>query len=290
MTKNKKNISYGMRKDGVSPKLSTYLKEIAETEPLSPEEEIRLSRLIKQGDKKALNQMLCANLRFVVSIAKKYQNRGIPLEDLINIGNLGLIKAAHRFDESRGFKFISYAVWWIKQTILQALAEQSRTIRIPLTMVSVMNKYARELEHLEQQYEREPNFNELAQNMNINQVMLEKTLQLSASPLSVDAPVVDESDSFFLDIIEDKEAEEPDQDLMDESLKYELHDVLKSLTEREQKIIKMYYGLENYSKMTLEEIGEEMHLTRERVRQIKEKGIQKLRHISRARLLQKFLG
>ncbi|MDD5581685.1 MAG: RNA polymerase sigma factor RpoD/SigA [Candidatus Marinimicrobia bacterium] len=279
-----------MRKDGVSPKLSTYLKEIAETEPLSPEEEIRLSRLIKQGDKKALNQMLCANLRFVVSIAKKYQNRGIPLEDLINIGNLGLIKAAHRFDESRGFKFISYAVWWIKQTILQALAEQSRTIRIPLTMVSVMNKYARELEHLEQQYEREPNFNELAQNMNINQVMLEKTLQLSASPLSVDAPVVDESDSFFLDIIEDKEAEEPDQDLMDESLKYELHDVLKSLTEREQKIIKMYYGLENYSKMTLEEIGEEMHLTRERVRQIKEKGIQKLRHISRARLLQKFLG
>ncbi|MDD3806600.1 MAG: RNA polymerase sigma factor RpoD/SigA [Candidatus Marinimicrobia bacterium] len=279
-----------MRKDGVSPKLSTYLKEIAETEPLSPEEEIRLSRLIKQGDKKALNQMLCANLRFVVSIAKKYQNRGIPLEDLINIGNLGLIKAAHRFDESRGFKFISYAVWWIKQTILQALAEQSRTIRIPLTMVSVMNKYARELEHLEQQYEREPNFNELAQNMNINQVMLEKTLQLSASPLSVDAPVVDENDSFFLDIIEDKEAEEPDQDLMDESLKYELHDVLKSLTEREQKIIKMYYGLENYSKMTLEEIGEEMHLTRERVRQIKEKGIQKLRHISRARLLQKFLG
>jgi RNA polymerase primary sigma factor len=274
----------------VSPNLSSYLEEIAETEPLPPEEEIRLSQLIKQGDKDALNKMLCANLRFVVSIAKKYQNRGLPLEDLINIGNLGLIKAAHRYDESRGFKFISYAVWWIKQTILQALAEQSRTIRIPLTMVSIMNKYAREMEHLEQTFEREPNFEELAQDLDINQDTLEKTLQLSTSPLSVDAPVCDESDSYFLDIIEDENSEAPDRELMDESLKYELHDVLKNLTEREQKIIKMYYGLENYPKMTLEEIGEKVNLTRERVRQIKEKGIQKLRHISRARLLQKFLG
>jgi RNA polymerase primary sigma factor len=274
----------------VSPNLSSYLEEIAETEPLPPEEEIRLSQLIKQGDKDALNKMLCANLRFVVSIAKKYQNRGLPLEDLINIGNLGLIKAAHRYDESRGFKFISYAVWWIKQTILQALAEQSRTIRIPLTMVSIMNKYAREMEHLEQTFEREPNFEELAQDLDINQDTLEKTIQLSTSPLSVDAPVCDESDSYFLDIIEDENSEAPDRELMDESLKYELHDVLKNLTEREQKIIKMYYGLENYPKMTLEEIGEKVNLTRERVRQIKEKGIQKLRHISRARLLQKFLG
>jgi len=274
----------------VSPNLSSYLEEIAETEPLPPEEEIRLSQLIKQGDKDALNKMLCANLRFVVSIAKKYQNRGLPLEDLINIGNLGLIKAAHRYDESRGFKFISYAVWWIKQTILQALAEQSRTIRIPLTMVSIMNKYAREMEHLEQTFEREPNFEELAQDMDINQGTLEKTLQLSTSPLSVDAPVRDESDSNFLDIIEDEDADAPDSELMDESLKYELHNVLKNLTDREQKIIKMYYGLENYPKMTLEEIGEKVNLTRERVRQIKEKGIRKLRHISRARLLQKFLG
>lgn len=274
----------------MSPNLSSYLEEIAETEPLPPEEEIRLSQLIKQGDKDALNKMLCANLRFVVSIAKKYQNRGLPLEDLINIGNLGLIKAAHRYDESRGFKFISYAVWWIKQTILQALAEQSRTIRIPLTMVSIMNKYAREMEHLEQTFEREPNFEELAQDMDINQDTLEKTLQLSTSPLSVDAPVRDESDSYFLDIIEDEDADAPDSELMDESLKYELHDVLKNLTDREQKIIKMYYGLENYPKMTLEEIGEKVNLTRERVRQIKEKGIRKLRHISRARLLQKFLG
>jgi RNA polymerase primary sigma factor len=257
---------------------------------LKPEEEIRLSRLIKQGDKEALDKMLCANLRFVVSVAKKYQNRGLPLEDLINIGNLGLIKAAHRFDESRGFKFISYAVWWIKQTILQALAEQSRTIRIPLTMVSIMNKYTREMEQLEQQYEREPNFDELARDMEINQNTLEKTLQLSTTPLSVDAPVREESDSFFLDIIEDEDAVPPDHELMDESLKFELHDVLKSLTAREQKIIKMYYGLEKYPKMTLEEIGEEVKLTRERVRQIKEKAIRKLRHISRARLLQKFLG
>ncbi|HBY18729.1 MAG: DNA-directed RNA polymerase sigma subunit RpoD [Marinimicrobia bacterium 46_47] len=290
MKHRKRDISYISRKWGVSPNLSSYLEEIADTEPLPPEEEIRLSQLIKQGDKDALNKMLCANLRFVVSIAKKYQNRGLPLEDLINIGNLGLIKAAHRYDESRGFKFISYAVWWIRQTILQALAEQSRTIRIPLTMVSIMNKYAREMEHLEQTYEREPNFEELAQDMDINQDTLEKTLQLNTSPLSVDAPVRDESDSYFLDIIEDEDADAPDSELMDESLKFELHDVLKNLTDREQKIIKMYYGLENYPKMTLEEIGEKVNLTRERVRQIKEKGILKLRHISRARLLQKFLG
>jgi RNA polymerase primary sigma factor len=290
MKHKKRDISYISRKWGVSPNLSSYLEEIADTEPLKPEEEIRLSRLIKQGDKEALDKMLCANLRFVVSVAKKYQNRGLPLEDLINIGNLGLIKAAHRFDESRGFKFISYAVWWIKQTILQALAEQSRTIRIPLTMVSIMNKYTREMEQLEQQYEREPNFDELARDMEINQNTLEKTLQLSTTPLSVDAPVREESDSFFLDIIEDEDAVPPDHELMDESLKFELHDVLKSLTAREQKIIKMYYGLEKYPKMTLEEIGEEVKLTRERVRQIKEKAIRKLRHISRARLLQKFLG
>ena len=290
MDRKKRDISYLSRKWGVSPNLSSYLDEIADTEPLSPEEEIRLSRLIKEGDKKALDKMLCSNLRFVVSIAKKYQNRGLPLEDLINIGNLGLIKAAHRYDESRGFKFISYAVWWIKQTILQALAEQSRTIRIPLTMVSIMNKYTRQMEHLEQQYEREPNFNELASDMEVNQDTLEKTLQLSTTPLSVDSPVREESDSFFLDIIEDEDAISPDSELMDDSLKFELHDVLNSLTERERIIIKMYYGLENYHRMTLEEIGEEVNLTRERVRQIKEKGIRKLRHISRARLLQKFLG
>lgn len=290
MNRKKRDISYLSRKWGVSPNLSSYLDEIADTEPLSPEEEIRLSRLIKEGDKKALDTMLCSNLRFVVSIAKKYQNRGLPLEDLINIGNLGLIKAAHRYDESRGFKFISYAVWWIKQTILQALAEQSRTIRIPLTMVSIMNKYTREMEHLEQRFEREPNFNELASDMEVNQDTLEKTLQLSTTPLSVDSPVREESDSFFLDIIEDEDAVSPDSELMDDSLRFELHDVLNSLTERERKIIKMYYGLENYSRMTLEEIGEEVKLTRERVRQIKEKGIRKLRHISRARLLQKFLG
>ncbi|MCK5519603.1 MAG: sigma-70 family RNA polymerase sigma factor, partial [Candidatus Marinimicrobia bacterium] len=233
---------------------------------------------------------LCANLRFVVSVAKKYQNRGLSLEDLINEGNLGLIKAANRFDESRGFKFISYAVWWIRQSILQALAEQSRTIRLPLTMVGIVNKYAREMEELEQEFEREPNLEEISEVMVVEQGFLEKTLNLSSQPVSVNASLNDDNNSLIIDVLKNENAKSPDQELMDDSLVQELKLVLKSLGDRERKVIELYFGLGTNQTMTLEEIGTEINLTRERVRQIKETGLKKLRHISRARILKQFLG
>ncbi len=275
---------------GISRNLSKYLSEIAKRKPLSPEEEVRLTQKVRQGDQEALNELLCANLRFVVSVAKRYQNRGLALEDLINEGNLGLIKAANRFDESRGFKFISYAVWWIRQSILQALAEQSRTIRLPLTMVSVVNSYMRKMEELEQQFEREPTLQEISELMDVDSHFLDETIVLSSQPLSVNSHVNDNEDALVIDILKNEDAAEPDQELMDDSLIIELKTVMQSLTERERKIIEMYFGIGYEKPMTLEEIGTEVHLTRERVRQIKETGIRKLRHISRARVLKQFLG
>jgi RNA polymerase primary sigma factor len=275
---------------GISRNLSKYLSEIAKRKPLSPEEEVKLTQRVRRGDQEALNELLCANLRFVVSVAKRYQNRGLALEDLINEGNLGLIKAANRFDESRGFKFISYAVWWIRQSILQALAEQSRTIRLPLTMVSVVNGYMRKMEELEQQFEREPTLQEISELMDVDSHFLDETIVLSSQPLSVNSHVNDNDDALVIDILKNEDAVEPDQELMDNSLIIELKMVMQSLTERERRIIEMYFGIGYDKPMTLEEIGTEVHLTRERVRQIKETGIRKLRHISRARVLKQFLG
>jgi len=276
--------------NGISQNLQQYLKEISRQEPLSPQEEIELAGKVRQGDRAALDKLLLANLRFVVSVAKRYQGRGLNLEDLINEGNLGLIKAANRFDESRGFKFISYAVWWIRQSILQALAEQSRTIRLPLTMVGIVNKYAREMEELEHEFEREPNLDEISEIMEVEQRFLETTLTLSTQPISVNGNVNDESNSLVIDILKNDDAQPPDQELMENSLVHELNIVLKSLSERERSVIEMYFGLRGEQPMTLEEIGHEIKLTRERVRQIKETGLKKLRHISRARLLKQFLG
>ncbi len=280
----------GANSVGISQNLQQYLREISTQSPLTPKEEIELACKVKQGDKEALDKLLCANLRFVVSVAKRYQNRGLSLEDLINEGNLGLIKAANRFDESRGFKFISYAVWWIRQSILQALAEQSRTIRLPLTMVGIVNKYAREMEELEHEYEREPNLEEISGVMAVEQKFLENTLTLSSQPISVNGSLNDESNSLIIDVLKNENAVAPDQELMDNSLIQELNLVLKSLSDRERKVIEMYFGLGNTQPMTLEEIGTEINLTRERVRQIKETGLKKLRHISRARMLKQFLG
>lgn len=275
---------------GVSANLSKYLSEISKKKPLSPEEEVDLTRRVRNGDREALDLLLGANLRFVVSVAKRYQNRGLPLEDLINEGNLGLIKAANRFDESRGFKFISYAVWWIRQSILQALAEQARTIRLPLTMISIVKKYSREIEELEQVFEREPSLDELAAVMKVEQRFLENTLQLSSQPVSVNSTLNDREDSLVIDILKNEDSPSPDKELMDISLFQELDIVLQSLAEREQKIIRMYFGIGYDAPMTLEEIGVEVQLTRERVRQIKETGIKKLQHISRAKILKQFLG
>lgn len=283
MQKNKAN-------NGISHNLQQYLKEISRQKPLSPQEEIELACKVRDGDKKALDKLLCANLRFVVSVAKRYQNRGLALEDLINEGNLGLIKAANRFDESRGFKFISYAVWWIRQSILQALAEQSRTIRLPLTMVGIVNKYAREMEELEHEYEREPNLDEISGVMEVEQKFLENTLNLSSQPLSVNASLNDDNNSMIIDVLKNEDAIPPDQELMDDSLIRELKLVLKSLSDREKQVIELYFGLRDKQPLTLEEIGMEINLTRERVRQIKETGLKKLRHISRARILKQFLG
>ena len=271
--------------------LDRYFDEISKESLLSPLEEIALAKKVRSGDESALEQMTRANLRFVVSVAKRYQNQGLSLGDLINEGNLGLIKAAKRFDETRGFKFISYAVWWIRQSILQALADQSRVVRLPLNRVGVMNKVNRTLGDLEQKYEREPTAEEVADALEMTSIDVSDTIQMSARHLSVDAPFAGNDDNSLLDVLPDNDSyTEPDSPLIEESLKMEVENVLSSLSEREAEVIRLYFGLVNERSMTLEEIGERFKLTRERVRQIKEKSIRKLRHTSRSRNLRSYLG
>jgi RNA polymerase primary sigma factor len=273
-----------------SQSLDKYLQEIGKVELLSPQEEIELARRIKKGDQKALEKLTKANLRFVVSVAKQYQNQGLSLGDLINEGNLGLIKAAKRFDETRGFKFISYAVWWIRQSILQALAEQSRIVRLPLNRVGALNKIGKAFSTLEQEFEREPSASELAEELDMSLFEVSDTLKISGRHLSMDAPFAQGEDNRLLDVIQDNRQPSPDSILMEESLREEVRRALSTLSEREAQVIKLYFGLEQEHSLTLEEIGEKFNLTRERVRQIKEKAIRRLRHASRSKALRAYLG
>lgn len=270
--------------------LSRYLEEIGRYEPLSPEEEIELAQRVKQGDREALKRLIEANLRFVVSVAKDYQGQGLPLTDLINEGNLGLIKAAERFDETRGFKFISYAVWWIRQSILQALAEHSRIVRLPLNRVGTISKITKEAELLEQQYERSPRQDEIADGLDMQPDEVSDAIRISRRHHSLEAPFKDGEKNSLIDVIQDDTQAPPDKPLMNESLKQEIKDALNTLKEREREVIKMYFGIDREYALTLNEIGEEFNLTRERVRQIKEKAIRRLRHKSRSKKLRTYLG
>jgi RNA polymerase primary sigma factor len=273
-----------------SQSLDKYLQEIGKVDLLTPDEEIELAVRIKKNDSKALEKLVKANLRFVVSVAKQYQNQGLSLGDLINEGNLGLIKAARRFDETRGFKFISYAVWWIRQSILQAIAEQSRIVRLPLNRIGALNKIGKAYNNLEQEYEREPNAHELAQELEMDINEVSDTLKISGRHVSMDAPFLTGEENRLLDILENDEEPSPDFTLMTESLKNEIERVLSTLSEREAEVIKLYFGLNYEHALTLEEIGEKFNLTRERVRQIKEKAIRRLRHASRSKNLRSYLG
>jgi len=273
-----------------SQSLDKYIQEIGKVDLLTPQEEIELARRIKKGDQKALEKLTKANLRFVVSVAKQYQNQGLSLGDLINEGNLGLIKAAKRFDETRGFKFISYAVWWIRQSILQALAEQSRIVRLPLNRVGALNKIGKAFSTLEQEFEREPSASELAEELDMSLFEVSDTLKISGRHLSMDAPFAQGEDNRLLDVIQDQRQPAPDHQLLEESLKVEVRRALNTLSEREAQVIRLYFGLDQEHSLTLEEIGEKFNLTRERVRQIKEKAIRRLRHASRSKALRAYLG
>ncbi len=274
-----------------SQSLEKYLQEIGKVDLLTPEEEVDLAKKIKQGDQEALERLTKANLRFVVSVAKQYQNQGLSLSDLINEGNLGLIKAAQRFDETRGFKFISYAVWWIRQSILQALAEQSRIVRLPLNKVGSLNKINRAFSELEQEFEREPSSEELAEVLEIPTDEVETTLGVAARHVSMDAPFVDGEDNSLLDVLENGSTPKTDSQLeYNESLRKEIERSLNTLTERQCDVIKLYFGIGVEHPMSLEDIGEKFGLTRERVRQIKDKAINKLRSASRSKLLKHYLG
>ncbi len=273
-----------------SQSLDKYLQEIGKVDLLTADEEVVLAKLIRAGDKLALEKLTKANLRFVVSVAKQYQNQGLSLSDLINEGNLGLIKSAQRFDETRGFKFISYAVWWIRQSILQALAEQSRIVRLPLNRVGSLNKISRTFSQLEQKYEREPTPEELAEVLEVSANEVRDTMKVSGRHISVDAPFVKGEENSLLDVLENSSEEKPDDELMHDSLREEIRRSLATLTDREADVILLYFGLNDTHPMTLEEIGARFHLTRERVRQIKEKGIKKLRQSSRSDTLKPYLG
>jgi len=273
-----------------SHSLDKYLQEIGKVELLTSEQEIDYSIRIKKGDQVALEKLVKANLRFVVSVAKQYQNQGLSLGDLINEGNLGLIKAAKRFDETRGFKFISYAVWWIRQSILQALAEQSRIVRLPLNRVGALNKIGRAYNNLEQEYEREPTATEIAKELEMDLDEVSETLKMSSRHVSMDAPFSQGDENSLLDVLESGENPLPDTSLMSVSLRSEIERALSTLTEREAEVIKLYFGFDDENSLTLEEIGEQFHLTRERVRQIKEKAIRRLRHTSRSKNLRAYLG
>ncbi len=273
-----------------SQALDKYLQEIGKVDLLTADEEVALAKRIRAGDKKALDQLTKANLRFVVSVAKQYQNQGLSLSDLINEGNTGLIKSAQRFDETRGFKFISYAVWWIRQSILLALAEQSRIVRLPLNRVGSLNRISRTFSQLEQKYEREPTTDELAEVLDVTVNEVDDTMKISGRQVSVDAPFVRGEENSLLDVLENTTDEKPYDELMNDSLRQEIHRSLSTLTEREADVILLYFGLNGKHPMTLEEIGARFQLTRERVRQIKEKGIKKLRHSSRSDTLKPYLG
>jgi RNA polymerase primary sigma factor len=272
-----------------SASLDKYLQEIGREELISVEEEVELAQRIKKGDQTALEKLTRANLRFVVSVAKQYQNQGLSLPDLINEGNLGLIKAAEKFDETRGFKFISYAVWWIRQSILQALAEQSRIVRLPLNQVGSLNKINKAYSKFEQENERKPSPEELAEQLELPADKVADTMRVSGRHISVDAPFVEGEDNSLLDVLVNSDSPNADKSLINESLAKEIERALATLTERENDIIKLFFGI-GCQEMTLEEIGERFGLTRERVRQIKEKAIRRLRHTSRSKLLKSYLG
>ncbi|MCF8303568.1 MAG: sigma-70 family RNA polymerase sigma factor [Bacteroidales bacterium] len=270
--------------------LDKYLQEIGKVELITAEEEVALAQRIKQGDKLALEKLTQANLRFVVSVAKQYQNQGLTLPDLINEGNMGLIKAAQRFDETRGFKFISYAVWWIRQSILQALAEQSRIVRLPLNKIGAINKINKAYAKLEQEYEREPNTEEIAKMLEVHENDVKESMKNAGRHVSMDAPLNQEEDNNMYDVLKSDENPTPETDLMYDSLKKEIHRAVSTLSLREADVIRSYFGLNGGHPMTLEEIGENFDLTRERVRQIKEKAIKRLKHTSRSKLLKAYLG
>jgi RNA polymerase primary sigma factor len=272
-----------------SQSLDKYLQEIGHEDLISVDEEVELAQRIKKGDQKALEKLTKANLRFVVSVAKQYQNQGLSLPDLINEGNLGLIKAAQKFDETRGFKFISYAVWWIRQSILQAIAEQSRIVRLPLNQVGSVNKINRALSKFEQENERRPSAEEISDNIDLPQEKVEDAMKVSGRHISVDAPFVDGEENSLLDVLVNNDSPMADKSLINESLHEEINHAMKMLNERERNIIEAFFGI-NQSEMTLEEIGDKYGLTRERVRQIKEKAIRKLRQNTKNKLLKSYLG
>lgn len=273
-----------------SESLDKYLQEIGKVELITADQEVVLAKRIREGDQMALERLTKANLRFVVSVAKQYQNQGLTLGDLINEGNLGLIKAAQRFDETRGFKFISYAVWWIRQSILQALAEQSRIVRLPLNRVGALNKISKAFSELEQKFEREPSPDEMAEVLNISTDEVMETMKVSGRHISMDAPFANGEENNLLDVLEDGGEATPDNELIMDSLIREVQRVLSTLTTREADVVALYFGLNGQSALTLEEIGEKFDLTRERVRQIKEKAIRRLRHTSRSKSLKTYLG
>ncbi|OUW38027.1 MAG: RNA polymerase subunit sigma [Flavobacteriaceae bacterium TMED184] len=270
--------------------LDKYLQEIGKVDLITAEEEVELAQMIKAGNQLALEKLTKANLRFVVSVAKQYQNQGLTLPDLINEGNLGLIKAAQRFDETRGFKFISYAVWWIRQSILQALAEQSRIVRLPLNKIGSINKINKTYAFLEQAHERQPSAEEIAKELDMTINDVKESLKNSGRHVSMDAPLVEGEDSNLYDVLNTGESPNPDRILLHESLKTEIERALETLTPREADVVRLYFGLGNQHAMTLEEIGETFDLTRERVRQIKEKAIRRLKHTSRSKILKTYLG
>jgi len=270
--------------------LDKYLQEIGKVDLITADEEVELAQRIKAGDQAALEKLTKANLRFVVSVAKQYQNQGLTLPDLINEGNLGLIKAAQRFDETRGFKFISYAVWWIRQSILQALAEQSRIVRLPLNKIGSINKINKAFAFLEQAHERQPSPEEIAKELDMTVEDVKQSLKNSGRHVSMDAPLIDGEDSNLYDVLRSGESPNPDRELLNESLRTEIERALETLTPREADVIRLYFGLAGQHSMTLEEIGETFDLTRERVRQIKEKAIRRLKHTSRSKILKTYLG
>ncbi|MBR7031755.1 MAG: RNA polymerase sigma factor RpoD/SigA [Prevotella sp.] len=272
-----------------SEALDKYLQEIGKEEMISVEEEVELAQRIRKGDRKALERLTKANLRFVVSVAKQYQNQGLSLPDLINEGNLGLIKAAEKFDETRGFKFISYAVWWIRQSILQAIAEQSRIVRLPLNQVGSVNKINKVLSKFEQENERRPSVEEISEKLDLPEEKIDEAMSVNSRHVSVDAPFVDGEDNSLLDVLINDDAPMADKTLVMESLKAEINNALKMLNERERNVIEAFYGI-NQPELTLEEIGSKYNLTRERVRQIKEKAIRRLRTCTKNKVLKTFLG
>jgi len=267
-----------------------YLQEIGKVDLITADQEVELASRIRKGDQYALERLVKANLRFVVSVAKQYQNQGLSLPDLVNEGNLGLIKAAQRFDETRGFKFISYAVWWIRQSILQALAEQARIVRLPLNKIGSLNKINRTFSHLEQEFEREPSAEEIAEALELSPEEVKESMMNAGKHVSMDAPLVDGEEANMYDVVRGEDSPNPEDGLLHDSLKKEIERALSTLTPRESDVVRLFFGLEGKPAMTLEEIGEKFDLTRERVRQIKEKAIRRLKQQSRSKQLKSYLG